>query len=80
MTPTCTARSASAPYAQRMNRVLDHIDHHLDQALEVADLAAVAHFSPFHFHRMFSAWVGQPLGAGAGTGPVAAGRLLWHWP
>lgn len=62
MTPTDSTRSASAQYAQRMNRVMDHIDRHLDQPLEVADLAAVAHFSPFHFHRMFSAWVGEPLG------------------
>lgn len=62
MTLMDTARRASAQYTQRMNRVLDHIDRHLDQPLEVADLAAVAHFSPFHFHRMFSAWVGQPLG------------------
>lgn len=49
-------------YTRRMNRVLEHIDQHLDQALELAELAAIAHFSPFHFHRLFSAWVGETLG------------------
>ncbi|WP_419735584.1 AraC family transcriptional regulator [Pseudomonas sp. COR18] len=49
-------------YTRRMNRVLEHIDHHLDQPLELAELAAIAHFSPFHFHRLFSAWVGETLG------------------
>jgi len=49
-------------YAQRMNRVLDHIDRHLDQNLALADLAELAHFSPFHFHRVFAAWMGETLG------------------
>lgn len=45
-----------------MHQVLAHIDRHLDQALELATLAEVAHFSPFHFHRLFTAWMGEPLG------------------
>ncbi|AZD20855.1 Transcriptional regulator, AraC family [Pseudomonas chlororaphis subsp. aurantiaca] len=49
-------------YTLRMNRVLEHIDQHLDQPLELAELAQVAHFSPFHFHRLFTAWVGETLG------------------
>lgn len=49
-------------YTQRMNSVLDHIDAHLDETLELAPLAAVAHFSPDHFHRIFSAWMGEALG------------------
>jgi len=49
-------------YSQRMNRVLDHIDRHLDQPLELDTLADVAHFSRFHFHRVFSAWVGETFG------------------
>jgi len=56
------ARRHAEAYAQRMNKVLDHIDHHLDEPLELADLAEVAHFSPFHFHRVFAAWMGETLG------------------
>lgn len=50
-------------YARRMTRVLDHIDQHLDAPLDLQQLAALAHFSPFHFHRLFAAWVGETLGA-----------------
>ena len=51
-----------ATYVARMHRVLEHIDRHLDQPLDLATLAAVAHFSPFHFHRLFAAWMGERLG------------------
>jgi AraC family transcriptional regulator len=51
-----------ARYEGRMHAVLTYIDDHLDQALPLATLADVAHFSPFHFHRMFSAWLGETLG------------------
>lgn len=49
-------------YARRMNAVLDHIDRHLDQPLDLATLAEVAHFSAYHFHRLFAAWTGETLG------------------
>lgn len=56
------AHTPAAAYAQRMNRVLDHIDQHLDTPLELATLADAAHFSAFHFHRVFVAWMGETLG------------------
>ena len=52
----------TAAYAQRMNKVLDHVDTHLDGELDLAALADVAHFSRFHFHRLFMAWMGETLG------------------
>ena len=45
-----------------MHRVVEHIDKHLDQPLDLGTLAEVAHFSPFHFHRLFAAWMGETLG------------------
>ncbi len=45
-----------------MHRVQAHIDRHLGDELDLAELAAVAHFSPFHFHRLFTAWMGETLG------------------
>jgi AraC family transcriptional regulator len=45
-----------------MHRVLGEIDSHLDESLELDRLAAVAAFSPFHFHRLFTAWMGETLG------------------
>jgi AraC family transcriptional regulator len=52
-----------AEYSARMHRVLEHIDRHLDQELELRTMARVAHFSAFHFHRVFFAWTGETLGA-----------------
>ena len=51
-----------AEYELRMHRVLAHIDSHLDQPLSLNNLADVAHFSPFHFHRLFTAWMGETFG------------------
>lgn len=62
MKPSDSNRAHALAYAQRMNRVLDHIDRHLDQALDLSTLADVAHFSAFHFHRLFAAWTGETLG------------------
>ena len=45
-----------------MHRVLEHIDRQLDEHLELESLARVANFSPFHFHRLFTAWFGETLG------------------
>ena len=45
-----------------MHKVLDHIDRQLDKPLDLESLAEVAHFSPFHFHRLFAAWMGETLG------------------
>ncbi|QEL57613.1 AraC family transcriptional regulator [Chromobacterium paludis] len=45
-------------YARRFDKVLDYIASHLDQPLEVERLSRVAHFSVFHFHRQFSAYLG----------------------
>jgi AraC family transcriptional regulator len=49
-------------YTARFHRVVEHIDRHLDEPLELETLAGIANFSPFHFHRLFSAWMGETLG------------------
>lgn len=46
-------------YYARINRVMDYIDQHLEQTLELKDIAAIAHFSPFHFHRIFTFLIGE---------------------
>lgn len=57
-----TTAGSRDEYARRMHRVLEAIDHRLDQPLDLAQLAAVANFSPYHFHRVFAAWMGETLG------------------
>ncbi|MEP7382687.1 MAG: AraC family transcriptional regulator [Gemmatimonadota bacterium] len=51
-----------AEYEQRLHRVLAHIDAHLDESLDLVTLAGVANFSPFHFHRLFTALMDETLG------------------
>jgi AraC family transcriptional regulator len=48
-------------YYLRINRVVDYIDAHLDEDFSLENLSEVAHFSPFHFHRIFSALTGETL-------------------
>ncbi len=65
-------------YRQRMLRVLVHIQHHLDDDLSLAELAELAHFSPFHFHRIFRGMVGESVRAYVRRLRLerAAGRLI----
>ncbi len=46
-------------YYSRINRVMDYIDSHLEQELELKDIAAIASFSPYHFHRIFTFLIGE---------------------
>lgn len=48
-------------YTVRINRVIDYIESNLAKDLSLEELAGVAHFSSFHFHRIFSAMVGETL-------------------
>jgi AraC family transcriptional regulator len=43
-------------------RVIDYIDHHIDEPLTLSDLAVIAAYSPFHFSRIFKHQTGvSPL-------------------
>ncbi|ACT51720.1 AraC family transcriptional regulator [Methylovorus glucosotrophus] len=45
-------------YAMRFQKVLDHIEQHLDQSLSMDALCDIAGFSRFHFHRQFADYIG----------------------
>ena len=53
--------ASQVEYVHRLDRVIDHIQRHPDGDLSLAALAQIAHFSPFHFHRIFRAHTGQTL-------------------
>ncbi|WP_348944505.1 AraC family transcriptional regulator [Chitinibacter sp. FCG-7] len=42
-------------YTRRLQQALEYIRANLDQDLSLAQLARLTHFSPYHFHRIFSA-------------------------
>ncbi len=46
-------------YRQRILQVQLYIQAHLDEDLSLERLARVAHFSPYHFHRIFRGVVGE---------------------
>ncbi len=58
---TAASDATRREYAARMNRVVDFIQTHLADPLNLETLAAVACFSPFHFHRLFRGWMGETL-------------------
>src|ERR1700760_2200888 len=51
-------KAALQNYQDRMRRVLDYIDRHLDSDLDLETVSGVAAFSKFHFHRQFTATFG----------------------
>ncbi|MFD9423902.1 MULTISPECIES: GyrI-like domain-containing protein [unclassified Streptomyces] len=46
---------------EQLNQAMEHVESHLDQPIDVADLARIAVTSEYHFRRMFSALAGMPL-------------------
>ena len=49
----------TATYIERVNLAIDHIVNHLDEPLRLRELSRTARLSPFHFHRVFQALVGE---------------------
>ena len=54
-------KKASPDYIQRTNAALDHIVKNIYGELGLEELAQVAGFSPYHFHRVFQSIVGETL-------------------
>ncbi len=50
-------------YKIRINKVFRYIDEHLDAQVSLAEVAEIASFSAFHFHRVFKMVTGEALGA-----------------
>lgn len=48
-------------YISRINSVIDYIETNIDEDLSLENLAKIASFSRFHFHRIFRTMVGETL-------------------
>jgi AraC family transcriptional regulator len=48
-------------YAMRIERAQQYLLDHLDDAIDLEQIAAVAHFSPYHFHRVYVSIVGETV-------------------
>ncbi len=55
--------TAPAPsrYHDRIAPVLDYVRENLDRPLGIEELARVVHFSPYHFHRVFTSVTGETV-------------------
>jgi AraC family transcriptional regulator len=73
-----TRDSTIRDYRARLNRAIFHIEAHLGEPQTLEGLAKVACFSPYHFHRIFAAFTGEPLAAFVRRLRLerSAGRLL----
>jgi AraC family transcriptional regulator len=49
-------------YIERINLAIDHVLNHLHEPMRLKDLSRAARLSPFHFHRVFQALVGETPG------------------
>lgn len=48
-------------YHKRLLPVIRHLEAHFDEPLNLEEVAALAHLSPYHFHRIFKAVTGETL-------------------
>ena len=52
---------ANLDCVDRVNRAIDYVTGNLSEPLKLEEVAKVAHFSSYHFHRIFRALVGETL-------------------
>ncbi len=72
-------RETREDYLMRIARVERYIADHLDEEIYLSKLAAVSNFSEYHFHRIFKAFRGEPLGSYVTRTRVeTAAHLLCH--
>jgi AraC family transcriptional regulator len=53
--------STREQYAKRLDKVVMYLADHLDAELDIHRLAEEAHLSPYHFHRVYAAMVGETV-------------------
>ncbi|MDR0230509.1 MAG: AraC family transcriptional regulator [Dysgonamonadaceae bacterium] len=58
-----TKLSTKEDYIQRINKVVEYINNHLNEEMDLRRLAEISNFSEFHFHRIFKAFRHETLSA-----------------
>ena len=51
----------SQDHIQRVNIALHYIEQHLESDLSLEQISEIAHYSPYHFHRLFKTFAGETL-------------------
>ena len=47
-------------YRKRINKAFDYIENNISKQISLEELADVANFSKYHFHRIFASYTGEP--------------------
>jgi DNA gyrase inhibitor len=55
--------STTQAYRKQINIITEYINNHLDKPIDLAKLSEMSCFSPYHFHRITRAFMGEPIGA-----------------
>lgn len=55
--------STREDYLRRINLIVEYVSLHFDEKIDLGRLAEMAGFSPYHFHRIVRAYLGEPIGA-----------------
>ncbi|WP_299335712.1 GyrI-like domain-containing protein [uncultured Psychroserpens sp.] len=51
----------SSAHIKSINKALHYIEHHLESDLSLECVASIAHYSPYHFHRVFKQFTNETL-------------------
>lgn len=55
------SNTKSSQYQNRINKCIDFIECHLHDKISLKDLSQISGFSLYHFHRIFAAFMEEPL-------------------
>lgn len=70
-------KTTQEEYQKCVNDVVEYINQHLGEEIDLKSLAKITIFSPFYFHRIMRAFLGEPIGTFiVRTRTEAAARLL----
>ena len=58
-----TKQTTREEYLKRLNIVIEYINHNLGEAIDLKTLSEISNFSEYHFHRIFKAFIREPLGS-----------------
>jgi AraC family transcriptional regulator len=50
-------------YHKSINTIIDYINDNLNESIDLKTLALISNTSEFHFHRLFKAFIGEPIGS-----------------
>jgi AraC family transcriptional regulator len=55
--------STREDYSRRINVIVEYINNHLADDIDLEVLAGISSFSPYHLHHIVKAFLGEPIGA-----------------